>query len=45
MIYGSSYPVKKIWLTGGPQFVADLDISEEEKELILSGTAEKIYHL
>lgn len=45
MIYGSSYPVKKIWLTGGPWFVADLDISEKEKELILSGTAEKIYHL
>ena len=45
MIYGSSYPVKKIWLTGGPQFVTDLDISEEKKELILSDTAENIYHL
>ena len=45
MIYGSSYPVKKIWLTGGPWFVADLDITDEEKEMILSRTAANIYKL
>ncbi len=43
MIYGSSYPVKKVWLTGGPSFVSDLEISEEEKNQILSGNASRIY--
>ena len=43
IIYGSSYPVKTVWMTGGPQFVRDLDISDEDKELILHGNAERIY--
>lgn len=43
IIYGSSYPVKMVWMTGGPQFVRDLDISDEDKELILHGNAERIY--
>lgn len=43
MIYGSSYPVKTVWMTQGPSFVADLDISDEEKKMILSGNAERIY--
>ncbi len=45
MIYGSSYPVKKVWLTGGPSFIAQLDIPEEEKQQILYGNAAKIYGL
>lgn len=45
ILYGSSYPVRKEWLTGGPDFVRQLDIREEEKELILSGNAKRLYHL
>ncbi len=43
IIYGSSYPVKQVWMTGGPAFVRELDVSEEEKDLILGGNAERIY--
>jgi hypothetical protein len=45
IIFGTSYPVRKEWLTGGPEFVRSLDITEEEKALILHENAEKIYHL
>lgn len=45
IIYGSSYPVKMVWMKGGPGFVRDLDISDEEKELILHGNAERIYQI
>jgi hypothetical protein len=45
IIWGTSYPVRKEWLTGGPEFVKQLDISEEEKELILQKNAERIYHV
>jgi hypothetical protein len=45
MTSGTSYPVKKIWLTGVPWFVADLDITDEEKEMIPSRTAANIYKL
>lgn len=45
IIYGSSYPVKKVWMTGGADFVRALDITDEEKGLILSKNAENIYRL
>jgi hypothetical protein len=45
IIFGTSYPVRKEWLAGGPEFVKQLDISEEEKELILQKNAERIYHV
>ncbi len=45
IIFGTSYPVRKEWLTGGPSFVRELDISEEEKELILSENAQKLYSI
>lgn len=45
ILFGSSYPVKKEWLLDGPAFVRSLDIPEEEKNLILGGNAEKLYHL
>lgn len=45
IIWGTSYPVRKEWLAGGPEFVKQLDISEEEKELILQKNAERIYHV
>ena len=45
ILYGSSYPVKMVWMTGGPGFVKELDICEEDKELILNGNAQRIYRL
>jgi hypothetical protein len=45
IIFGTSYPVRKEWLTGGPDFVKQLDISDEEKELILQKNAEDIYKI
>lgn len=43
IIYGSSYPVKKDWLIGGPQYVGDLPISQDEKDMLLFKNAERIY--
>ena len=43
IIYGSSYPVKQVWMTGGPQFVKDLALAQEEKDMILGGNAQRIY--
>lgn len=45
ILFGSSYPVRKEWLLEGAEFVRGLDISEEEKEMILHGNAENIYHI
>ena len=45
IIYGSSYPVKMEWMTGGPAFVRSLSISEEEKEKILSSNAVDFYQI
>lgn len=45
ILYGSSYPVKMVWMGGGPAFVQQLDISEEDKALILNGNAERLYNL
>lgn len=43
IIFGTSYPVRKEWLTGGPAFVRELDITEEEKDQILYKNAVGIY--
>lgn len=43
IIFGSSYPVKKEWLLEGADFIKTLNISEEEKEMILCKNAEKLY--
>lgn len=45
VIFGSSYPVRAQWLLEGADFVRSLEISEEEKELILHGNAERLYHV
>ncbi len=45
IIYGSSYPVRKVWLTGGPDYVRSLDITEEEKALILGENAMRVYRM
>ena len=45
IIYGSSYPVKQVWMTGGPDFVKNLDVSDDDKELMLCKNAQMIYGL
>lgn len=45
IIYGSSYPVRKEWMINGAQFVRDLDIREDEKNLILYKNAQRLYHI
>ena len=45
IIFGSSYPVRAEWLTGGPEFVNGLSISEEEKQQILGDNAKRIYNI
>lgn len=45
IVYGSSYPVRAEWMTGGAAFVRGLDISNEEKEQILWKNAARLYTL
>lgn len=45
IIYGSSYPVKKDWLTGGPAFVNQLAVNQEKKDLMLYKNAQRLYGL
>ena len=45
IIFGSSYPVRREWLTEGAAFVQNLDVPQEEKDLMLGGNAQRIYKL
>ena len=45
ILFGSSYPVRREWLTGGTDFVKGLAVSEEEKRMILGENAERLYGL
>lgn len=45
VLFGSSYPVRKQWLTEGVAFVRNLSLSEEEKALVLGGNAQRLYHI
>ena len=45
IIFGSSYPVRREWLTEGAAFVQNLDVTQEEKDLMLGGNAQRIYKL
>ena len=45
ILFGTSYPVRPVWLLEGAAFVNALDITDEEKELILHKNAERLYHL
>jgi hypothetical protein len=45
IIWGTSYPVRKEWLLDGPAAVRALEISDEDKEAILSGNARRVYAL
>ena len=43
VIFGSSYPVRREWLLQGAEFVRSLDISEDEKMLVLGGNAQRLH--
>lgn len=45
IIFGSSYPVRAEWLLDGPDFVNGLDLTEEQKAMILGENAEKLYRI
>jgi predicted TIM-barrel fold metal-dependent hydrolase len=45
IIFGSSYPVRREWLLEGAEFIKMLDISNEEKDMILYKNACQIYHI
>jgi predicted TIM-barrel fold metal-dependent hydrolase len=45
IIYGSSYPVKQVWMTGGPSYVQESGLKEEEAVQILAENARKIYSI
>lgn len=45
ILFGSSFPVFHGWMCDGVQAIKDLDISEEDKALVLGGNAERIFGL
>jgi hypothetical protein len=45
VIFGSSYPVRRDWLLDGPSFIQDLEISEEDKNMVLGKNAQRVYGL
>lgn len=45
ILFGTSYPVRKEWLYQGADFVRQLNIKDEEKDLILFGNAQRLYHI
>ena len=45
ILFGTSYPVRPVWLLEGADFVRSLEITDAEKELILHGNAERLYHM
>jgi predicted TIM-barrel fold metal-dependent hydrolase len=46
VLYGSSYPLKLEWASSEAiNFMKSLDLSEEEKNMVLGGTAVKLYKI
>ena len=45
VVFGSSYPVRKQWLTEGVAFVNSLSLSDADRALVLGGNAERLYHI
>jgi len=45
ILFGSSFPVFYNWMSEGVEFVNNLDITEEERELITSGNAIRLFNL
>ncbi len=45
ILYGSSYPIRRDWFAQGVQTVQGLDIKAEEKSLILSENAVRLFKI
>ena len=45
ILYGSSSPVKAEWMRGGPDFVRALEVSEDDKALMLCENAKRLYQI
>ena len=45
ILYGSSMPIKKEWAYEGPNFIRSLEITDEEKTLILGSNADRLFGL
>lgn len=45
ILFGSSYPVRKEWLTKGVEAIHRLAISEEEKAMLLYKNAQRLYNI
>lgn len=45
ILFGTSYPVRKVWQSEGAQFVEDLDLSQEDQDNLLYRNAMKLYHI
>lgn len=43
IIYGSSYPVKSVWMTEGAAYIKSMGFSPEQTQQILGENAEKLY--
>lgn len=45
ILFGSSYPVRESWLMDGADFIRALNITEDEKKMILAGNSQRLYDL
>ena len=45
VLFGTSYPLRKEWLLYGVDYILDLDISTEDKALILGGNAQRLFQI
>jgi len=45
ILYGGSYPLRREWFLKGAEYVRSLQISEEEKSLILGGNAARLFNI
>lgn len=43
IVFGTSYPVKREWLTEGVATIEAMSVPEADKALILGGTAQRVY--
>ncbi|TLF38937.1 amidohydrolase [Lacticaseibacillus zeae] len=43
VIYGSSYPVKQVWMTKGPEYMQELGLDSRDFDAVLGENAKRIY--
>jgi len=45
ILFSSSFPVFYNWMADGVEFMKTLDITEEQRELVMSGNAIRLFNL